>query len=433
MANVILVGTQWGDEGKGKLVDILTEFAHVIVRFQGGSNAGHTVVIGKNQFIFHQLPSGILHDHKLCVIGSGVVLDPATLVEEIEEVKKNGFFKKDDALLISEEAQIVMPYHKRIDIAREKKRGAGKIGTTGRGIGPAYEDKVARTGIRLVDLVEEDIFRTKLQSILGEKNFYLENYLQEEPFDFQTIFDEYRALGDKLSCYMANTSLVVNQKIDEGKDVLFEGAQGGLLDVDHGTYPYVTSSNTVSGSACVGSGVGPNKMNRILGVTKAYTTRVGSGPFTTELKDEMGDLLRKKGGEFGATTGRPRRCGWFDAVVVKHSLRLSGLTDLAITKLDVLGGLKKIKICTAYKYKGKTIKEYPSSLRMQQECEPVYEEVKGWNEDISMVKEVSDLPKNAYRYIKLIEQLVGVDACMISLGNERSQTMMFKNPFHDLP
>ena len=433
MANVILVGTQWGDEGKGKLVDILTEFAHVIVRFQGGSNAGHTVVIGKNQFIFHQLPSGILHDHKLCVIGSGVVLDPTTLVEEIEEVKNNGFFKKDESLVISEEAQIVMPYHKRIDIAREKKRGAGKIGTTGRGIGPAYEDKVARTGIRLVDLIEEDILRTKLQSILEEKNFYLENYLQEEPFDFQTVFDDYRALGEKLSRYIANTSLVVNQKIDEGKDVLFEGAQGSLLDVDHGTYPYVTSSNTVSGSACVGSGVGPNKMNRILGVTKAYTTRVGSGPFTTELNDDMGDLLRNKGGEFGATTGRPRRCGWFDAVVVKHSLRLSGLTDLAITKLDVLGGLKKIKICTAYKFKGKTIKEYPSSLRMQQECEPVYEEVKGWDDDISMVKDVGDLPKNAYRYIKLIEQLVGVDACMISLGNERSQTMMFKNPFHDLP
>jgi adenylosuccinate synthase len=433
MANVILVGTQWGDEGKGKLVDILTEFAHVIVRFQGGSNAGHTVVIGENQFIFHQLPSGILHDHKLCVIGSGVVLDPTTLVEEIEEVKNNGFFKKDESLLISEEAQIVMPYHKRIDIAREKKRGASKIGTTGRGIGPAYEDKVARTGIRLVDLIEEDILRTKLQSILEEKNFYLKNYLQEEPFDFQTVFDDYRVLGEKLSCYIANTSLVVNQKIDEGKDVLFEGAQGGLLDVDHGTYPYVTSSNTVSGSACVGSGVGPNKMNRILGVTKAYTTRVGSGPFTTELNDDMGDLLRKKGGEFGATTGRPRRCGWFDALVVKHSLRLSGLTDLAITKLDVLGGLKNIKICTAYKYKGKTIKEYPSSLRMQQECEPVYEEVKGWDDDISMVKDVGDLPKNAYRYIKLIEQLVGVDACMISLGNERSQTMMFKNPFHDLP
>ena len=433
MANVILVGTQWGDEGKGKLVDILTEFAHVIVRFQGGSNAGHTVVIGKNQFIFHQLPSGILHDHKLCVIGSGVVLDPTTLVEEIEEVKRSGFFKKNESLVISEEAQIVMPYHKRIDIAREKKRGSGKIGTTGRGIGPAYEDKVARTGIRLVDLIEEDILRTKLQSALEEKNFYLKDYLQEEPFDFQTIFDEYRALGEKLSCYIANTSLVVNQKIDEGKDVLFEGAQGGLLDVDHGTYPFVTSSNTVSGSACVGSGVGPNKMNRILGVTKAYTTRVGSGPFTTELNDEMGDLLRNKGGEFGATTGRPRRCGWFDAAVVKHSLRLSGLTDLAITKLDVLGGLKKIKICTAYKYKGKTIKEYPSSLQMQQGCEPVYEEVKGWDDDISMVKDVGDLPKNAYRYIKLIEQLVGVDACMISLGNERSQTMMFKNPFHDLP
>jgi adenylosuccinate synthase len=432
MANVILVGTQWGDEGKGKLVDILTEFAHVIVRFQGGSNAGHTVVIGENQFIFHQLPSGILHEHKLCVIGSGVVLDPTTLVEEIAEVKENGFFKSDDALVISEEAQIVMPYHKRIDIAREKKRGSNKIGTTGRGIGPAYEDKTARTGIRLVDLVEEETLRSKLQSILEEKNFYLQNYLNEEPFDFQKMYDDYRSLGDQLSCYIANTSLIVNQKIDEGKDVLFEGAQGGLLDVDHGTYPYVTSSNTVSGSACVGAGVGPNKMHRVLGVTKAYTTRVGSGPFTTELQDEMGDLLRKNGGEFGATTGRPRRCGWFDAVVVKHSLRLSGLTDLAITKLDVLGGLKKIKLCTAYKYRGKTIKEFPSSSLMQEECEPVYEEVKGWDEDISMVKDVSDLPKNAYRYIKLIEQLVGVDACMISLGNERTQTMMLHNPFHEM-
>jgi adenylosuccinate synthase len=433
MANVILVGTQWGDEGKGKLVDILTEFAHVIVRFQGGSNAGHTVVIGENQFIFHQLPSGILHEHKLCVIGSGVVLDPTTLVEEIAEVKENGFFKKDDSLVISEEAQIVMPYHKRIDLAREKKRGENKIGTTGRGIGPAYEDKIARTGIRLVDLVEEDTLRSKLQSVLDEKNFYLQNYLNEEPFDFQKIYDDYRALGDKLSRYIANTSFIVNQKIDEGKDVLFEGAQGGLLDVDHGTYPYVTSSNTVSGSACVGSGVGPNKMNRVLGVTKAYTTRVGSGPFTTELQDDMGDLLRKNGGEYGATTGRPRRCGWFDAVVVKHSLRLSGLTDLAITKLDVLGGLKKIKLCTAYKYRGKTINEFPSSSRMQEECEPVYEEVKGWDEDISMIKDVGDLPKNAYRYIKLIEQLVGVDACMISLGNERSQTMLLSNPFHDMP
>lgn len=374
-----------------------------------------------------------MHEHKLCVIGSGVVLDPTTLVEEIAEVKENGFFKKDDALVISEEAQIVMPYHKRIDIAREKKKGANKIGTTGRGIGPAYEDKTARTGIRLVDLVEEDTLRSKLQSVLDEKNFYLQNYLNEEPFDFQKIYDDYRALGDKLSCYIANTSLIVNQKIDEGKDVLFEGAQGGLLDVDHGTYPYVTSSNTVSGSACVGSGVGPNKMNRVLGVTKAYTTRVGSGPFTTELQDHMGDLLRKNGGEYGATTGRPRRCGWFDAVVVKHSIRLSGLTDLAITKLDVLGGLKKIKLCTAYKYRGKTINEFPSSSRMQEECEPVYEEVKGWDEDISMIKDVGDLPKNAYRYIKLIEQLVGVDACMISLGNERSQTMLLSNPFHDMP
>jgi len=430
MANVIVVGTQWGDEGKGKLVDILTEFAHVIVRFQGGSNAGHTVVIGENKFIFHQLPSGILHDHKTCVIGSGVVVDPATLVEEIGEVKNNGYFKSDAALLISEEAHIVMPYHKRIDVAREKKLGSHKIGTTGRGIGPAYEDKMSRTGIRMVDLLDQDVLRNKLEINLEEKNFYLINYLHDEGFSFEEIYDQYRALADRVSCYVANTSLLINQMMEQGKDVLFEGAQGTLLDVDHGTYPYVTSSNTLAGYACVGSGVGPLKVNRIMGVTKAYTTRVGAGPFPTELEDDLGDHLRNKGGEYGATTGRPRRCGWFDAVVVKHSSRLNGLTDLAITKLDVLAGLKKIKICTAYRYGGKTIKEFPSNLRIQQECQPIYEEVNGWDEDISMVKDVNDLPVNAQRYIKLIEQLVGVEVCMISLGNERSQTMMFSNPFH---
>ena len=430
MANVIVVGTQWGDEGKGKLVDILTEFAHVIVRFQGGSNAGHTVVIGENKFIFHQLPSGILHDNKTCVIGSGVVVDPVTLLDEIEEVKSNGFFKSDGALLISEEAHIVMPYHKRIDVAREKKLGSHKIGTTGRGIGPAYEDKVSRRGIRMIDLLDQDVLRDKLQINLEEKNFYLTNYLNDEGFSFQDIYDHYRAIAEKINCHVTNTSFLLNQMIEQGKDVLFEGAQGTLLDVDHGTYPYVTSSNTLAGSACVGSGIGPLRINRIMGVTKAYTTRVGSGPFPTELGDDMGDHLRDKGGEYGATTGRPRRCGWFDAVVVKHATRLNGLTDLAITKLDVLAGLKKIKICTGYTYKGKTIKEFPSNLHMQQECQPVYEEVNGWDEDISMVKDVNDLPVNAQRYIKLIEQLVGVEVCMISLGNERSQTMMFSNPFH---
>lgn len=430
MANVIVVGTQWGDEGKGKLVDILTAFAHVIVRFQGGSNAGHTVVIGENKFIFHQLPSGILHENKHCIIGSGVVLNPETLVEEIEEVKGKGFFKNDDELLISEEVQIVMPYHKRIDLAREKKRGTGKIGTTGRGIGPAYEDKMARRGIRMVDLVEEEVFRDKLEKNLEEKNFYLTNYLQDEGFSFQEIYDRYRALGEKISCYMANTSLIINQEIEQGKDILFEGAQGALLDVDHGTYPYVTSSSTIAGSACVGSGVGPMKIGKVMGVAKAYTTRVGGGPFPTELNDEVGNHLRGKGSEYGSTTGRPRRCGWFDAVVVRHSSRLNGLTDLAITKLDVLGGLKKIKVCTAYRFKGKKIQEFPASLRVQEGCDPVYEEVKGWNEDISMVKDVSDLPLNAQKYIQLIEQLVGVEVCMVSLGDERNQTMMLKNPFH---
>ena len=430
MANVIVVGTQWGDEGKGKLVDLLTEFAHVIVRFQGGSNAGHTVVVGENEFIFHQLPSGILHEQKRCIIGSGVVIDPVTLLEEIEEIKGKGFFGSDDALLISEEAQIVMPYHKRIDLARERKRGDNKIGTTGRGIGPAYEDKVARRGIRLVDLVEEEIFRDKLEKNLEEKNFYLVNHLQDEGFSFQDMDDQYRALCEKISCYMANTSHVIDQKIQEGKDVLFEGAQGALLDVDHGTYPYVTSSNTIAGAACVGAGVGPVKIDRVIGVTKAYTTRVGSGPFPTELNDEVGNHLREQGGEYGATTGRPRRCGWFDVVVVRHSVRLGGLTDLAITKLDILKGLKKIKICTEYKFKGKKIQEFPASLLIQEGCEPVYEEVKGWDEDISMVKDLNDLPSNAQKYVKLIEQLVGVDACMISLGNERGQTLMLKNPFH---
>ena len=384
----------------------------------------------EKEFIFHQLPSGILHEQKRCIVGSGVVIDPVTLLEVIEEIKGKGFFGSDDALLISEEAQIVMPYHKRIDLARERKRGDNKIGTTGRGIGPAYEDKVARRGIRLVDLVEEEIFRDKLERNLEEKNFYLVNHLQDEGFSFQEMYDQYRALCEKISCYMANTSHVIDQEIQEGKDVLFEGAQGALLDVDHGTYPYVTSSNTVAGAACVGAGVGPVKIDGVMGVTKAYTTRVGGGPFPTELNDEVGNRLREQGGEYGATTGRPRRCGWFDAVVVRHSVRLSGLTDLAITKLDVLKGLKKIKICTEYKFKGKKIQEFPASLRIQEECEPVYEEVKGWDEDISMVKDLNDLPSNAQKYVKLIEQLVGVDACMISLGNERGQTLMLKNPFH---
>ena len=430
MANVVIVGTQWGDEGKGKLVDILTEFAHVIVRFQGGSNAGHTVVVGDKKFIFHQLPSGILHEHKRCIIGSGVVIDPQTLIEEIEEIKGKGFLKSDNALLISEEAQIIMPYHKRVDLAREKKRGTNKIGTTGRGIGPAYENKMSRMGIRLIDLVEEEIFREKLERNLEEQNFYLTNRLQDEGFSFQEIYDPYRALGEKISRYMANTSLIINQEMEEGKDVLFEGAQGALLDVDHGTYPYVTSSNTVAGAACVGSGVGPVKIDKVVGITKAYTTRVGGGPFPTELKDEVGNHLREKGAEYGATTGRPRRCGWFDAVVVRHSSRMNGLTDLALTKLDVLGGLKKIKICTAYKYKGKKIREFPASLKVQEECDLVYEEVSGWEEDISMVRDLNDLPSNAQKYLKIIEQLVGVETCMVSLGDERSQTMMFKNPFH---
>jgi len=385
-------------------------------------------VIGNKKVVLHQIPSGILSPRKKCIIGNGVVLDLEQLLNEISDLKSQGYMKDDSALLISEEAQLVMPYHKKIDLAREKARGKGKIGTTGRGIGPAYEDKVARVGIRLIDIFDPEIFRSKLEQVLPEKNWYLTR-LGEEGFDLDGIFQDFSGMASKIKKHVANTSLVVNEGLGKKKNVLLEGAQGTMLDVDHGTYPYVTSSNTVAAQACTGSGIGPTMIDRVIGVSKAYTTRVGGGPFPTELTDETGERLREKGGEYGATTGRPRRCGWFDAVVVRYAVRVNGIDSIALTKLDVLNGLSTLKICTGYRFRGKTYSEVPSSLRIWQECKPVYEEMDGWSEDISAVRELDKLPRNAKRYVREIEKLIGAKIMLVSIGNERKQTILLENPF----
>jgi len=429
LANVIVIGAQWGDEGKGKIVDIYTGFADAIVRFQGGSNAGHTVVIGNKKIILHQIPSGILHPKKICIIGNGVVLDLETLLDEIKELKSQGFFQNETQLLISEEAHLVFPYHRLIDIGKENKAGSNKIGTTGRGIGPAYGDKIVRTGIRVIDLFEEKVFREKLERNAAEKNFYLTKYLNQEGFDGNALFEKYSALARRLKANVVNTSVVINQLMGKKKNILFEGAQGTLLDVDHGTYPFVTSSNTIAGAACVGSGVGPTKIDGVVGVVKAYTTRVGEGPFPTELNDEIGLTLREKGGEFGATTGRPRRCGWIDIVALKHANRINGFTHLALTKLDVLTGVEKIKVCRAYKLEGKEVSEFPASIHTLQNCEPVYEVVPGWQEDLTGIKKYNDLPVNAKKYIKLLEKLTERKFILISVGFERGETIIAKIPF----
>ncbi|HYA90107.1 MAG TPA: adenylosuccinate synthase [Thermodesulfobacteriota bacterium] len=426
MANIVIVGAQWGDEGKGKIVDLLTRYADLVVRFQGGSNAGHTIVLKGEKFVFHLIPSGILYRNKKCMIGSGVVLDPAVLIEEIDEIKGRGYFKDDSQLMISEETHLILPYHRKIDVAREK---TFKIGTTGRGIGPAYEDKVARCGIRLVDLMDEKVFRKKLESNLIQKNAYLTQILNEKGFEFLDIFNEYLQYKNRLEKYVKNTSVILDGEIKKGKHVLFEGAQGALLDVDHGTYPYVTASNTLAGNACVGSGIGPTMINAVIGVAKAYTTRVGEGPFPTELQDELGEKIRQKGGEYGATTGRPRRCGWFDAVVVNHSIRLNGIQQMVITKLDVLNDFDTIKICVGYRADGKVFHHVPANLEVLKRSEPVYEELKGWKTEIKGVRDFKDLPADARRYLKRIEKLIGTRMTMISVGSERSETVRVRNPF----
>jgi adenylosuccinate synthase len=426
MANVVIVGAQWGDEGKGKIVDLLTQYADLVVRFQGGNNAGHTIVLKGEKFVVHLIPSGILYEGKKCIIGNGVVLDPAVLIEEIDEIKKRGYFKDDSQLMISEETHLILPYHRRIDVAREK---TFKIGTTGRGIGPAYEDKVVRCGIRVVDLMDKKVFREKLEANLIQKNVYLTQVLKEKGFEFSEIFDEYLQYKNRLEKYVKNTSLILHEEIEKGKHVLFEGAQGALLDLDHGTYPYVTASNTVAGNACTGSGIGPTMINSVIGVAKAYTTRVGEGPFPTELQDEMGEKIRQRGGEYGATTGRPRRCGWFDAVVVNHSIRVNGIREIVITKLDVLNGFDTIKICVGYRADGKIFYYVPSNFETLKNSEPVYEELSGWKTEIKGVRNFKDLPRNAKRYIRRIQELINTKITMISVGSERDETVEVKNPF----
>jgi adenylosuccinate synthase len=426
MANVVIVGVQWGDEGKGKIIDLLTQHADAVVRFQGGNNAGHTIVLKGEKFIFHLIPSGILYKNKKCVIGNGVVLDPAVLIEEIDDLKKKGYLKEDSQLMVSQQTHLILPYHRRIDVARER---IFKIGTTGRGIGPAYEDKVARCGIRMVDLLDEKIFRKKLEDNLLQKNLYLVEVLKEKSFGFSEIFNECIRHKARLEKYVKDTSLFLHEEIEKGRHILFEGAQGGLLDLDHGTYPYVTASNTVAGNACAGSGIGPRQVDSVIGVAKAYTTRVGEGPFPTELKDELGERIRERGGEYGATTGRPRRCGWFDAVVANHSIRINGIQELALTKLDVLNDLDKIKICIGYRLDGKMLYHVPSSIEMLERAEPVYEELDGWKAEVKEARVFSDLPANARRYIRRIEELTQTKITIISVGSERNETIKLKDPF----
>ena len=429
MANVAVIGAQWGDEGKGKIVDLFTHEADVVVRFQGGNNAGHTLVVDGEKTVLHLVPSGALHPGKLCVIGNGVVVDPEVLLDEIAGLKKRGHLLDDSLLRVSEEAHLIMPYHKAIDQARERLRGKGKIGTTGRGIGPAYEDKVARIGIRFIDLLEEETFREKLRHNIEEKNIYLKAILKEKTLSFERIHDTYCGYRDRLRGRVVNTGLLLHSQIRAGKRVLFEGAQGTLLDVDHGTYPFVTSSNTVSGGVCTGAGVAPQNIQRVIGISKAYTTRVGSGPFPTELKGPEGEKLQQDGDEFGATTGRPRRCGWLDAVGLRYAVRLSGMTGIALTKLDVLTGFKKIKVCTAYRSAGKTYTEFPSSIRVLEGAEPVWEEMEGWNESISAATRLSELPSATQNYVRRLEKILDIPMVLISVGPGREQTIMLKDPF----
>jgi adenylosuccinate synthase len=430
MSCVIVVGTQWGDEGKGKVVDLLTQQAELVVRFQGGNNAGHTLVVNGNQFILHLIPSGILHPGKRCLIGNGVVVDLEVLHKEINGLRERGLALGPENLALSEKAHLILPYHKHLDLAREAAKGSGSIGTTGRGIGPCYEDKVARVGTRVSDLLDEQVFREKIQENLKEKNFLFERYLGVPALDPQEILDRFLPLADFIRPYVANVSLLIDEAIRNKNNILFEGAQGTHLDIDHGTYPYVTSSNPVAGSVCAGAGVGPNKIKAVVGIVKAYTTRVGGGPFPTELSDDTGLFLREKGGEYGATTGRPRRCGWLDAVILRDAARLNGLSHLAITKLDVLSGIKTLKICTAYSCRGQTLQTLPARLKDLEACRPVYEELPGWSQDLSGIRKRQDLPSEAREYLRRMEELIQVPVGIISLGPDREETITEGNPFY---
>ena len=434
MPNVVVVGAQWGDEGKGKVVDLLTQHAQVVVRFQGGNNAGHTLVVGGQKTVLHLIPSGILHGGKTCVIGNGVVVDPAVLVTEIDNLKARGFLKDDGQLLISENAHVIFPWHKLLDTLREKVRGGAAIGTTGRGIGPAYEDKVARHGIRVRDLLDTERLNRRVSERLADALDELRNLAHQAKvpppqLETQQIVQEFSGVGERLRPYVGDVSLFLAAQVQRGSRVLFEGAQGTLLDVDHGTYPFVTSSNCVAGNAAVGSGIGPTLIDKVMGISKAYTTRVGGGPFPTELTDETGDRLRKIGDEFGATTGRPRRCGWLDGVVLRFAVRVNGLWGLALTKLDVLSGLKQLCICTAYELDGKRITELPTDLEDLARVKPIYETLPGWDEPLAGVRAMDELPSNALRYVRRVEEVAGVPVVCVSVGADRGETILLQNPF----
>ncbi len=430
MSTVIVVGTQWGDEGKGKIVDLLTEYADVIVRFQGGNNAGHTLVVDGEKFIFHLIPSGILYEEKLCLIGNGVVLDPVVLIEELESLEAKSIRVGPERLKISANTHVIMPYHKALDHAREAAKAKGKkIGTTGRGIGPCYEDKIVRNGIKITDLMDSGLFREKLEDNIKEKNFILSKMLGAKTLDVESIYSEYQEYAQRLAPYVDNVSVIIDRARSASKNILFEGAQGTHLDIDHGTYPFVTSSNTIAGGACCGAGVGPSKIDKVVGICKAYTTRVGEGPFPTEIEGEAGDYMQEKGAEFGATTGRRRRCGWLDGVVLKDSVRLNGLDGLAITKLDVLSGLDPLQFCTEYELRGQFIQSMPANIREVENVSPVYDSLKGWDEDLSKAGSLDDLPDPARDYLRKIEDLAGVPIVLVSVGPERHETVMLQNPF----
>lgn len=424
---LVVVGAQWGDEGKGRIVDLLTPSVDVVVRYQGGANAGHTLIIGGRKIVLHLIPSGVLHANCFCLIGNGVVLDPDVLIDEIEGLHSGGYLKNPQMLGVSNQAHLVMPYHRIIDQLREANLGDAKIGTTGRGIGPAYEDKASRSGIRFVEMLSPDLFRKRLDQVLPLKNKFIE-MLGGAPLEINMLCDKAETWRDKLNHYGCDLSLSLNRFISQGKKVLFEGAQGAMLDIDHGTYPYVTSSNTIAGQACCGTGIGPTAIDDVLGVFKAYTTRVGEGPFPTEISGSEADHLQKLGKEFGATTGRKRRCGWLDLVALKHAKRINGITMLAMTKLDVLTGLDEVKLCVGYDLDGEKIDYFPSSLDVLGRCRPIYESMNGWRENLSQTRKMDDLPNSARKFIERVQSIIEIPIVLLSVGPERGERITLKDP-----
>lgn len=430
MTSVVVVGTQWGDEGKGKITDFLSANAEVIARYQGGDNAGHTIVIDGKKFKLHLIPSGIFFPEKISVIGNGVVVNPKSLVKELAYLHEEGV--STDSLRISDRAHVILPYHIELDRLQEESKGENKIGTTIKGIGPAYMDKAARVGIRIADLLDRDVFAERLRINLEEKNRQFTKLYDAEALSFDDIFEEYYEYGQQIKQYVTDTSVILNDALDNGKRVLFEGAQGVMLDIDQGTYPFVTSSNPVAGGVTIGSGVGPSKIDKVVGVCKAYTSRVGDGPFPTELFDEVGDRIREVGHEYGTTTGRPRRVGWFDSVVMRHSRRVSGITNLSLNSIDVLSGLDTVKICVAYDLDGERIDHYPASLEQLKRCKPIYEVLPGWSEDITGVRHLDELPENARNYVRRVGELVGVRISTFSVGPDRDQTNILESVWSSL-